>query len=60
MEPAVYIHPRIAAGYWQMDGVNHDPNGRLSYLRTMPWTPTRSTFASCVLYAIQFLGDFDQ
>src|SRR2546428_5913981 len=59
-EPAVYVYPRIMSGYWQIDGVNGDPNGRLSYLRTMPWMPTRSTFASCVLYAVEFLENFDQ
>jgi len=58
MEPAVYIQPRIGLGHWQNDGVNHDPNGRLNFAR--PWVPTRSTFAICVLVAIQFLEDFDQ
>jgi hypothetical protein len=51
MQPAVYIQPRIAPGYWQ-------PNGSLSFFR--PWVPQSSTFASCVLVAIQFLKDFDQ
>ncbi len=52
-EPAVYIHPRIELGYWQFD-----PNGRLNFER--PWVSTRSTFANCVLVAIQFLEKFDQ
>ena len=58
MEPAVYIQPRIAPGYWQNDGVNGDPNGRLNFI--MPWVPVSSTFAHCVLIAIQFLEKFDQ
>src|SRR5712692_3417059 len=58
MEPAVYIQPRIAIGYWEMDGVNGDPNGKLSFIR--PWEPASSTFANCVLVAIQFLEKFDQ
>ena len=58
MEPAVYIQPRIASGHWEIDGMNGDPNGRLSFERT--WAPTRSTFANCVLVAIQFLEEFDQ
>src|SRR5438128_10356010 len=40
MEPAVYIQPRIASGYWAVDGVKHDPNGRLSFSRL--WVPARS------------------
>src|SRR5437667_11748028 len=59
-EPAVYIEPRIMSGYWQMDGVNGDPNGRLSIDHQRPWSPTRHTFAKCVLDAIQFLEEFDQ
>src|SRR5437667_9748364 len=51
MEPAVYIQPRIASGYWH-------PNGRLRSSRL--WVPARSSFASCVLVAIQFLEEFDQ
>jgi hypothetical protein len=58
MEPAVYIQPRIGLGHWQNEGVNPDPNGRLSFER--PWVPIRSSFAICVLVAIQFLEDFDQ
>jgi hypothetical protein len=54
MEPAVYIQPRIATGYWQIDRIN----GRLSFER--PWVPASSTFALCVLVAIQFLEEFDQ
>jgi len=57
-EPAVYIQPRVGLGHWQIDGVNHDPNGRLSF--SMPWVPQRSSFANCVLCAIQFLEEFDQ
>src|SRR5438128_1226713 len=57
-EPAVYIQPRIAIGHWEIDGVNGDPNGKLSFER--PWVPTRSSFAHCVLVAIQFLEKFDQ
>jgi hypothetical protein len=60
MEPGIYIHPRIALGHWQMDEVNHDPNGRLSISRMKPWVPTRRTFASCILCAIQFLEKFDE
>lgn len=61
LEPAVYIRPRIALGHWEMDGVNHEPNGRLSIDHpTRPWAPTRNTFANCVLHAIQFLEAFDQ
>lgn len=59
-EPAVYINPRIGLGHWQIDEVNGDPNGRLSFSCIRPWMPTRNTFASCVLVAIQFLEDFDQ
>jgi hypothetical protein len=58
MQPAVYIQPRIATGYWQIDGMNGDPNGRLSFER--PWVPASSTFAHCVLVAIHFLEKFDQ
>ena len=60
LEPAVYIQPRIAPEHWEIDGVNHDPNGRLSIYRPRPWEPTRNSFASCVLFAIQFLEAFDQ
>jgi hypothetical protein len=59
-EPAVYIQPRIMSGYWQMDGVNGDPNGRLSICHIRPWASARNTFANCVLVAIQFLEEFDQ
>ena len=59
MEPAVYIQPRIGP-HWQSDEVNHDPDGRLSFERKTPWLPARSTFANCVLVAIQFLEEFDQ
>jgi ubiquitin-protein ligase len=60
MEPAVYIYPRIMSGYWQMDGVNGDPNGRLSIWHEKPWAPARNTFANCVLCAIRFLEAFDR
>ena len=60
IEPAVYIHPRIALGYWERDGVNHDPGGRLSICRMRPWVPQRNTFANCVVCAIQFLEEFDK
>lgn len=56
-EPAVYIQPRIGP-HWQSDEVNDDPDGRLSFAR--PWVPIRSTFANCVLVAIQFLEAFDR
>ena len=59
-EPAVYIQPRIMSGYWSMDGVNGDPNGRLSICRARPWAPARNTFADCVLEAIRFLEAFDR
>ena len=59
-EPAVYIQPRIMSGHWSIDGVNGDPDGRLSICRARPWAPTRDTFANCVLCAIQFLEDFDR
>jgi hypothetical protein len=58
MEPAVYIQRRVGLAHWQIDGVNHDPNGRLSFSR--PWVPARSTFANCVLCTIQFLEEFDR
>ena len=58
MEPAVYIQPRVATWHWQFDEVNHYPNGRLNSSR--PWVPTRSSFANCVICAIQFLEEFDQ
>src|SRR5712691_8273792 len=60
MEPAVYIHPRIGLGHWQIDEVNNDPNSRLSFCRVTPWAPSRNTFANCVLCAIQFLEEFDE
>ena len=60
MEPAVYIYPRIGLGHWQIDEVNHNPDGRLSFFHLRPWVPARSTFANCVLCAIQFLEEFDQ
>src|SRR6266849_7698540 len=60
MDPAVYIHPRIGLEHWQIDEVNHDPNGRLSlFYHLRPWVPTRSSLAYCVLVAIQFLEEFD-
>ena len=58
MEPAIYIQPRIGLGHWQIDEVNHEPNGRLSFSR--PWVPSRNSFAHCVLLAIQFLEEFDK
>jgi len=58
MEPAVYIHPRVGLWHWQIDGVNREPNGRLSFSR--PWVPARNSFAHCVLLAIQFLEEFDK
>src|SRR6266849_6605154 len=55
MEPAVYIQPRIATEHWQIDEVNHDPNGRVNlFYHLRPWVPTRSSFANCILVAIQF------
>src|SRR6266849_7810023 len=60
MEPAVYIQPRIATKHWQIDEVNYDPNGRVNLFHHLrPWIPTRSSFANCVLCAIQFLEEFD-
>ncbi len=53
MEPAVYIQPRIAPGYWH-------PNGSLSICHGRPWRPQINTFANCVLDAIQFLEELDQ
>src|SRR6266567_1983934 len=41
-EPAVYIQPRIAPGYWQ-------PNGSLSICHARSWAPSRNSFANCVL-----------
>ena len=58
MEPAVYIYPRIAAGHWQWDEVNYNPDGRLNFAR--PWVPAKCTFANCILVAIQFLEEFDR
>src|SRR5207249_8450224 len=58
MEPAVYIQPRVGLGHWQIDEVNHEPNRRLSLSRS--WVPARSSFANCVLVAIQFLEEFDK
>jgi ubiquitin-protein ligase len=52
-EPAVYIQPRIASGYWQ-------PNGSLSICHARPWAPSRNTFANCVICAIRFLEEFDR
>ena len=52
-EPAVYIQPRIAPGYW-------NPNGSLSVCHVRPWRPQTNTFVSSVLVAIQFLEDFDR
>jgi hypothetical protein len=52
-EPAVYIQPRIASGYWQ-------PNGSLSICHAKPWAPARNTFANCVICAIRFLEEFDR
>ena len=59
-EPAVYIQPahheRVLA-----DGRSEPrSNGRLSVLHLRPWVPQRSTFANCVLVAIEFLEGFDQ
>jgi hypothetical protein len=57
MEPAVYIQPRIGT-HWQFNEVYLDPNGRLNFER--PWVPIRSSFANCVLVAIQYLEEFDR
>lgn len=58
-EPALYIDPRIG-NCWLIDNVNHDARGKLSVERDTPWNPRVGTFASCVLYAIQYLKEFDQ
>ena len=55
VEPPIYISPRIGAN-WRPDSVNHDPQGKLCYDRTgHVWDPARSTFANCVLVALDYL-----
>ena len=58
-EPAVYIEPRVGAG-WEADTVNLDPRGKLSICRDTPWNPCRNTFASCVLCAVQYVKEYDK
>ena len=59
LEPPVYIEPRVGP-HWNPDGVNHDPRGRLDYVRDKPWNPRINTFANCVLCAIAYLKEYDQ
>ncbi len=53
-EPKILIDPHPEEHHWMgSDGMSF-----LSHERITPWTPNRSTCASCVLVAIQYLQEF--
>jgi len=55
-EPPIYLEPRIGSN-WRTDAVNQDPRGRLCYDRPgqSPWSAARSTFANCIMVALDYL-----
>jgi hypothetical protein len=56
-EPPLYLDPHLG-GNWRQDTVNHDPQGRLCYDRPgqSAWSPARSTFANCIMVALDYLA----
>ena len=56
-ETPLYLDPHIGANCRQ-DAINHDPRGRLCYDRPgqSAWNAARSTFANCIMVALDYLA----
>ena len=57
VEPPLYLDPHLG-GNWRQDAVNRDPRGRLCYDRIGygKWVAARSTFANCIMVALDYLA----